>query len=58
MKKLIKQEVMFFWKRKNPLHQIVVPEHKNLRIGTLNSILRMVSAHKDVSREDILDTLK
>ncbi len=39
-------------------HQIVVPEHKNLRIGTLNSILRMVSAHKDVSREDILDTLK
>jgi hypothetical protein len=58
MKKLIKQEVMLFWKRKNPLHQIVVPEHKNLRIGTLNSILRMVSAHKDVSREDILDTLK
>ncbi len=39
-----------------PGHQrIAVPDHKALRVGTLNSILRSVSKHKSVSREDILD---
>ena len=36
-------------------HRIAVPEHKSLRIGTLNSIVRAVAAHKGVSREDILE---
>lgn len=38
-------------------HRISVPDHKPLRIGTLNAILRAVAAAKGVSREDILATL-
>ena len=42
----------------DPSHQrIAVPNHKNLRIGTLNNILRSVAAHKGVTREDILASL-
>ncbi len=37
--------------------RISVPAHKALRIGTLNSILRAVSIHKGVEREDILSSL-
>jgi len=37
--------------------RIAVPAHKVLRIGTLNNILRTVSEHKGVSREDLLATL-
>ena len=37
--------------------RISVPAHKALRIGTLNSILRAVSVHKGVEREDILSSL-
>ena len=33
------------------------PAHKSLRIGTLNSIIRQVAAHKAVSKQDVLDTL-
>ena len=35
-------------------HRLAVPDHKVLRIGTLNGILRVVSHHKGVGREDIL----
>ncbi len=42
-----------------PGHQrIPVPDHSFLRVGTLNAILRLVSAHKGVSKEDILDMLQ
>lgn len=42
----------------DPSHQrIAIPAHKSLRIGTLNSILRAVSRHKSVSRDDLLDSL-
>jgi hypothetical protein len=34
-----------------------VPDHAALRIGTLNSILRVVAKHKGVSKNDILDSL-
>jgi len=34
-----------------------IPAHKPLRTGTLSAILRMVSDHKHVSREDILKNL-
>jgi predicted RNA binding protein YcfA (HicA-like mRNA interferase family) len=37
--------------------RIAVPAHESLRIGTLNSILRAVAAHKKVNREDILSSL-
>ena len=38
--------------------QIAVPDHKALRIGTLNSLLRIIAQHKNVSREAIVDALK
>lgn len=38
-----------------PNHQrIAIPAHNNLRVGTLNAILRAVSTHKGVERADIL----
>ena len=38
-----------------PAHQrIVIPDHKVLRVGTLNSIIRAVSDHKCVSKDEIL----
>lgn len=41
-----------------PSHQrIIVPAHECLRIGTLNAILRSVSAHKSVSKAEILRAL-
>ena len=39
-------------------HRIVVPDHKSLRVGTLNGILRSVARHKGVSREQVLSGLK
>jgi len=42
----------------DPSHQrIPVPDHKALRIGTLNAILRAVALHKGVDRQNILDSL-
>ncbi|HXU33627.1 MAG TPA: type II toxin-antitoxin system HicA family toxin [Thermoanaerobaculia bacterium] len=42
----------------DPSHQrIAVPAHKSLRIGTLHGILRAVSSHKGISREDLLASL-
>jgi len=37
-------------------HRIAIPDHKPLRVGTLNAILREVAAAKNVTRGDILDT--
>ena len=37
-----------------PRHQrIAVPNHKTLRVGTLNAILRTVATYKGVSREQV-----
>jgi len=38
-------------------HRIAIPAHKALRVGTLNSILRSVAAHKGIDRVEILDSL-
>jgi predicted RNA binding protein YcfA (HicA-like mRNA interferase family) len=38
-------------------HRVSVPDHKPLRLGTLNVILRQVAAAKGVTREDLLATL-
>lgn len=38
-------------------HRIAIPDHKPLRIGTLNAILREVATAKHASREAILNTL-
>ena len=38
-----------------PSHQrIPVPDHNPVRIGTLNSILRLVATHKGVNKQDVL----
>lgn len=39
-------------------HRIAVPAHSPLRIGTLNAILRDVAGHKQVGRQEILDSLQ
>lgn len=38
-------------------HRLAVPDHRVLRVGTLNGILRAVAEHKSVCREDILNML-
>lgn len=38
-------------------HRLSIPDHKPLRIGTLNAILRQVAAAKGITREDLLATL-
>ena len=38
-------------------HRLAVPDHRVLRVGTLNGILRAVAEHKKITREDILNTL-
>jgi len=38
-------------------HRISIPDHKPLRLGTLNAILREIAVAKDVTRENILATL-
>ena len=35
-------------------HRVVVPDHPAIRIGTLNSVLRAVAAHKGIDRGEIL----
>ena len=39
-------------------HRVAVPDHKPLRIGTLNAILRSVAAAKRTTREALLDSLR
>jgi len=42
----------------DPSHQrVAVPAHRALRVGTLNSILRAVSRHKGIGRQNIIDSL-
>ncbi len=36
--------------------RIPIPDHTALRIGTLNSILRLVATHKGVDKQDVLAT--
>lgn len=39
-------------------HRISIPDHKPLRLGTFNAVLREVAQAKATSREAILATLK
>jgi predicted RNA binding protein YcfA (HicA-like mRNA interferase family) len=42
-----------------PTHQrLSVPNHNPLRVGTLNGIVRAVSAHKSVERQHLLEALR
>jgi predicted RNA binding protein YcfA (HicA-like mRNA interferase family) len=38
-------------------HRLSVPAHTPVRVGTLNGMIRDVSEHKRVSKEDILKSL-
>jgi predicted RNA binding protein YcfA (HicA-like mRNA interferase family) len=39
----------------SPAHQrIAIPDHKRLRIGTLNAIIRAVADHKNISKTEII----
>jgi hypothetical protein len=41
-----------------PGHQrLPVPDHHVLRVGMLNTIIRLVAAHKGVSKEEVLKGL-
>jgi hypothetical protein len=55
--RVIHQEIIL--ETNSPTHQrLSVPNHNPLRIGTLNSIIRTVSAHKNIERPQLLDTLR
>lgn len=41
----------------SPHHRIAIPDHKPLRVGTLNAILRDVAAARGTTREEILNSL-
>jgi len=36
-------------------HRLAVPDHRTLRLGTLNSILRAVAEVKGLEKEDVLN---
>ena len=38
-------------------HHITIPNHKSLRIGTLNSILKDVSEHLKMDRDKLIESL-
>ncbi len=37
--------------------RIAIPEHEELRVGTLNSILTRIARHKGVNKAEILESL-
>lgn len=42
----------------DPSHQrLAIPDHDSLRVGTLNSIVRAVANHKNITRDEILRRL-
>ena len=38
-------------------HHITIPDHKELRVGTLSAILTDVADHIETSKENIIETL-
>jgi len=38
-------------------HHVTVPAHGELKVGTLNAILREVSAYLDLDKEELADRL-
>ena len=38
-------------------HHVTIPQHKPLRIGTLNSILKDVAEHLKLSRDELAESL-
>jgi hypothetical protein len=40
-----------------PPQRIAVPDHKAIRIGTLNGILRAIARHKGIERDELIQAL-
>jgi predicted RNA binding protein YcfA (HicA-like mRNA interferase family) len=38
-------------------HHITIPQHMDLRVGTLNAVLNDVADHFDISREELVTNL-
>jgi len=38
-------------------HDVTIPHHQSLRVGTLSAILRDVAEHLDIPRQTLLETL-
>ena len=38
-------------------HHITIPKHKELKIGTLNNILKDISSHLEINKEDLIKEL-
>jgi predicted RNA binding protein YcfA (HicA-like mRNA interferase family) len=38
-------------------HHVTIPQHKPLRVGTLNAVLRDVADHLGVERDDLITSL-
>lgn len=38
-------------------HRIVIPDHKSLKVGTLNNILKEVSRYLGISKEELISEL-
>ena len=39
-------------------HHITIPQHKDLRIGTLNAILGEIASHLKISKAELLDQIQ
>ena len=39
-------------------HRIAIPDHPNLRIGTLNAIIKAIAAHKSLDKDEVIALLK
>ncbi len=38
-------------------HQVTIPDHDALKVGTLNAILREVTEHAGITRDELLNLL-
>lgn len=43
--------------KKKGEHHITIPAHKNLKVGTLNSILFSISSHFKISKSKLIEEL-
>jgi predicted RNA binding protein YcfA (HicA-like mRNA interferase family) len=41
----------------NGEHHITIPQHKDLRVGTLSAIMSDLADHFSISRDDLIDDL-
>ena len=39
-------------------HHITIPQHKDLRMGTLNAILGEIASHLEISKAELLDQIQ